>query len=151
MNYEQIKQKKIDEAIKNKEKRYTKTELSINISWAINNANAFMPEHLKGTARGFKMIQKWYPRFIEEYRNWLLENLPLEPLTPEKVEAIAPLIEEERKPLVETQLKAIKEGKLDGIGTSGKQSEQERIEEGSKIAEITTDIAEAEDLDKLPF
>lgn len=77
--YEQIekdKQKHIQEAIKNKEKRLTKTELSIQISWAINNASNFLPQDLKGTQKGFKMIKKWYPEFIELYREWMLDNMP---------------------------------------------------------------------------
>jgi len=71
------KQKRIAEAIKKKEFHWTKTELNINFSWAVNNANSFMPEKLRGTEEGFKFIEKWFPRFIELYRGWAIENIPL--------------------------------------------------------------------------
>ena len=74
--YQNNIQAKIDKAIANKEKRYNKTELSINVSWAINNAVNFLPEKLKGTEEGLALVRKYYPVFIEEYRSWMLENLP---------------------------------------------------------------------------
>ena len=72
------KNKRIDEAIKKKEFRQTKTELNINFSWAVNNANNFLKQKDKGTAKGFRLIKKWYPKFIELYREWAIENIPVE-------------------------------------------------------------------------
>jgi len=72
------KQQRITEAIKKKEKRFNRQELSINISWSINNAVNFLPEKLKGTDEGLEMVKKWYPKFLELYRDWMLENMPME-------------------------------------------------------------------------
>lgn len=80
--YEQIeteRQSRIDKAIKHKDFRQTKTELNINFSWAVNNSNNFLKEKDKGTAKGFRLIKKWYPEFISLYRDWAMENLPIEP------------------------------------------------------------------------
>jgi len=70
------KQQRITEAIKKKEKRFNRQELSINISWSINNAVNFLPEKLKGTDEGLEMVKKWYPKFLELYREWMMENMP---------------------------------------------------------------------------
>ena len=75
-----LKQKRIAEQIKKKELHWNQQSLSILISWAINNANSFLKEKEKGTAKGFRLIQKWYPKFIDEYRNWMIENMPSEPV-----------------------------------------------------------------------
>ena len=78
MNYEQERQKKIDEAIKKKEIRQTKTEKNIQFCWSVNNASAFVPEKLKGTKEGFELIKKYQPKFIGLYRDWAIENIVFE-------------------------------------------------------------------------
>jgi len=74
----------IKKRFEEKMKRQDKTALSIQISWSINNATAFIPEKLRGTEEGFKMIEKWYPKFLEIYRAWMLENMPLELVSSEE-------------------------------------------------------------------
>jgi len=77
----------IKKRFEEKMRRLDKTSLSILISWAINNATNFLPEELKGTKKGFIQIQKWYPEFINEYRSWMLENMPVETTQPQKLTA----------------------------------------------------------------
>lgn len=72
------KQKRIDVAIKNKEVRQSKTEMSIGFRWAVNCAINFLPEKEKGTSAGFKKVEKWYPKFMDLDRNYMIENMPLE-------------------------------------------------------------------------
>jgi len=81
------KQAHIAEAIKKKEVRQNKTELSIGFRWAINVAVAFLPEKLKGTQRGFNQIKKWAEKFMDFDREYMLANMPLEPekLSPEEI------------------------------------------------------------------
>lgn len=68
------KQKTIKEAIKGK----SKTEISIGLRWALNCAVNFVPEKDKGTAKGFRLIEKWYEKFMDLDRNYMLENMPVE-------------------------------------------------------------------------
>ena len=63
------------------QKRQNKTELSIKVSWAINNASNFVPEAQKGTPEGFELIKAYYPRFLELYHEFMLEHLPAEDWT----------------------------------------------------------------------
>ncbi len=75
MTFEETRQKKIEEAIKKKEVRQSKTELSIGFRWAINVTIAFMPEDLRGTKKGFSFIEKWYPKFQELDREYMLDHI----------------------------------------------------------------------------
>ncbi len=68
-----LKQKGIKDAIKGR----SKTEISIGLRWAINCAVAFIPEKLRGTKKGFKMIEKYYQEFMDLDRNYMIENMPL--------------------------------------------------------------------------
>jgi len=68
------KQKTIKEALKGK----SKTEISIGLRWAINCAVNFVPEADKATTKGFRLVKKWYPKFIEIDREYMLENMPIE-------------------------------------------------------------------------
>jgi hypothetical protein len=76
MTNEQIRQNKIDEAIKNKEKRLDQTSLSILISWAINNATQTLTE--KDKADWQTKIAERYQYFIDLYREWMLENASID-------------------------------------------------------------------------
>jgi len=73
----ETQEQKIMRMHKAKLARWDKTALSIQISWAINNASAFVPEKLKGTKKGFSLIKKWYPSFLDLYRDWMMDNLPM--------------------------------------------------------------------------
>jgi len=74
MSYEQDRQKKIDAAVKNKERRLSKQELSIQICWAINNAvNTLTPTDKKDWQKNVKERYQW---FLDEYRAWMIDNLP---------------------------------------------------------------------------
>ena len=91
-SFEQIRQEKIDKAVKNKERHYTKTELSILVSWAINNAVNTLPKTANKEHWGEDMkkaIIERYPWFIELYREWMMDNLPVEyePISPTQSEA----------------------------------------------------------------
>ena len=93
------KQKGIKEALKGR----SKTEISIGLRWAINCAVAFLPEKLRGTKKGFKMVEKWYQEFMDLDRCYMLENMPIETtkLTPQdfiqaKAEAPAKQAEQEK-------------------------------------------------------
>lgn len=101
MAYEKNRQQKIDEAIAKKEIRQTRTEKSINISWSINCALAFMPEELKGTEEGYEFVKIWYQRFMDIYREWMIENMPEEtkyvPISPEESEYLNDKAEEVRQ------------------------------------------------------
>jgi len=70
----------IKKRFEEKLKRYDKTALSILVSWAINNVVASLSESEKEKkwAIRFKLIQKRYSDFIDEYRAWMLENMPIE-------------------------------------------------------------------------
>jgi len=76
-----IIKKRFDE----KMKRLDKTSASILISWAINNAVNMLSNEMKDKLRGDnnnyrlkETIQNLYPVFIELYREWMLENMPIE-------------------------------------------------------------------------
>jgi len=86
------KQKRIKEAIKNKETRQTKTEISIGFRWSINCAISFLPEKLKGTIEGFKQVKKWQSEFESWDREFMIENMPkpkeyFDPKTPKNIYA----------------------------------------------------------------
>ena len=74
------KQTRIAEAIKKKDIRQSKTEISIGFRWAVNVAIAFLPEELKGTKKGFRAVKKWYEEFESWDREHMLENMPIEPV-----------------------------------------------------------------------
>jgi len=67
------KQKGIKDAVK----RQSKTEMSIGLRWALNCAVNFVPEKDKGTAKGFRLVEKWYEKFMDLDRNYMLENMPV--------------------------------------------------------------------------
>lgn len=126
------KQTNINKAIKKKEFRQTKTELNINFSWAVNNANAFLEEKYKGTNKGFQLIKKWYPKFIELYREWAVENIPIEPLEPIKLtkEDFAKAKEEApRSQALQDKADELEEGKI-------KDEENTKVEEQLPSIEI---------------
>ena len=78
MTYEEQKQQKIDEAIKQKIKRLDKTSASILVSWAINNAVNTISEKDKEEFVFNSLIERIkerYPFFIDLYRDWMLENV----------------------------------------------------------------------------
>ena len=86
MEYSKDVQKKIEDRIKVKDKRQSRTEISINISWAINNANEFCSD-ISGSSdfqgksypnSKWECIKEWYPRFQELYREEMLEQMPEE-------------------------------------------------------------------------
>lgn len=131
MNYEEQKQKRIEELVKKKEIRFSRTELNIEISWSINCAVASLSdtEKEKSWRKKIGLIKKRYPDFIEIKRDYLLENMPLP---------------ENAKVTRQDFVKAIKEA-------PARQAEQERAEEvgGEKIAEenereanVASDLAE---------
>jgi len=73
------KQERIDRAIQKKEFRQSKTEISIGFRWSINCAISFLPEKLRGTKKGFKQLKKWQLEFENWDREYMLENIPIEP------------------------------------------------------------------------
>ena len=78
MNYEEERQKKIEEAIKNKELRFSKTEVNIEISWSINCVIASFSfiEKLLPWKKRFGLMEKRYQDIIDLKRSYLLENMP---------------------------------------------------------------------------
>jgi len=66
----------IKKRFEEKMRRWDKKDLSIEFCWAVNCANAFLREEEKGTEKGFKKIEKWYPRFIDLHRNYMIDNMP---------------------------------------------------------------------------
>jgi len=71
----------IKKRFEEKMKRLDKTSLSILISWAINNAVNSLPEETKKKWGAVKnKIEERYPYFIDLYRSWMLENMPIEPV-----------------------------------------------------------------------
>jgi hypothetical protein len=74
------RQQKIDEAVNQKNKRQTKTEKSIQVSWAINNAvNSFSEkEKQQPFEKRIELIKERYPEFLLLYHAWMLDNLPEE-------------------------------------------------------------------------
>ena len=77
MNQDEI-QKNIEKNVANKEKRYNKTELSIQHRWAVNNAvqlavankSVKSPEKKDYT----DLIIEWRDWFIEMDREWMAAN-----------------------------------------------------------------------------
>ena len=74
------KQKGIKEAYKSR----GKTEISIGFRWSVNVAEGFLPEKLKGTAKGFKQLKKWQEKFEE----WDREYMDAEKSGEEKTEKV---------------------------------------------------------------
>ena|SRR3990167_4744657 len=86
-------QTKIEERIKEKDARQDKTSLSILISWALNAALNTLSEEEKGKDNWQKLVEERHHWFIDKYREFMLENMPIEPngalaskLTQEQIE-----------------------------------------------------------------
>ncbi len=126
------KVKRIDSAIQKKEIRQTKTEISIGFRWSVNVAVAFLPNKLKCTPKGFKQVEKWYPKFIDLDRNYMLENLPIESIKITKEDVIEAL-----KKAPDNQ--ALQD-KADLAGAENKFNEDKEIE-----ANETFDIASSQE------
>ena len=125
--YEQIQketQERIDKRIKQKDFRQTKTELNINFSWAVNNATNFLKQKDRGTAKGFRLVKKWYPKFIELYREWAMENIPIEKTDQPKLTREDFYQAEKKAPAEQAN-----QEKADEIG------EEEQLKEDAKIEE----------------
>ena len=94
-------QTKIEERIKEKDARQDKTSLSILISWALNAAlntlseeeRGGKSEEEKGKDNWQRLVEERHHWFIDKYREFMLENMPIEPngalaskLTQEQIE-----------------------------------------------------------------
>ena len=86
-------QTKIEERIKEKDARQDKTSLSILISWALNAALNTLSEEEKGKDNWQRLVEERHHWFIDKYREFMLENMPIEPngalaskLTQEQIE-----------------------------------------------------------------
>ena len=81
------KQERIDKAIKRKEFRETRQQTSISISWAINNAVNSLSENEKGKTWGrrLRLIKNRKDYFLDIYREYMLENMPIEIIEPVKL------------------------------------------------------------------
>lgn len=130
--YEEIQketQERIDKAINRKETRQSKTEISIGFRWAVNVAVAFLPEHLKGTKKGFNQITKWLEKFQDLDRNYMIENMIFEPIEQIKLKAVDFAIAKENAP----ESEAIQSKAEDLAGQEPTKTEEE-------INEMTTTI-----------
>ena len=74
-------QQSIRKMFDEKQKRQTKTEISIGFRWAVNCAINFLPEQLKGTDQGFGEVKKWIDYFVGLDREFMLDNMPQEDWT----------------------------------------------------------------------
>lgn len=108
---EKEKQERIDKAIKKKELHWNQQSLSILVSWSINCAIASLSEKDKKKKNWFQLIKKRYPKFIDEYRNWMVENMPLE--SPEKVKLTAQDFIEAQKEAPQSQALQEKADKME--------------------------------------
>ena len=70
----------IKKRFEEKIKRWDKRDLGINFCWSVNCAIASLSEAQKEKKNWFKEIQKRYPKFIDEYRSFMIENMPVEPV-----------------------------------------------------------------------
>lgn len=128
-------QKRIEENIRRKELREQKTNLSIQISWAINNAVNFVPEKLKGKKEGFNLVKKWFPKFIDLYREWMMENIPTELLDGKsKIEKLNVLDNIENDGYEETKIEEERE-KISNLYPA---DEMKQIEEANVELDILT-------------
>jgi len=128
-------QKRIEENIRRKELREQKTNLSIQISWAINNAVNFVPEKLKGKKEGFNLVKKWFPKFIDLYREWMMENIPTELLDgKDKIEKLNVLDNIENDGYEETKIEEERE-KISNLYPA---DEMKQIEEANAELDILT-------------
>jgi len=115
----------IKKRFEEKMKRLDKTSNSILISWAINNAVQMISEEQKETLDEDALmggIRTFYPKFIELYREWMLEN--------------AVEVEPEYAPL----------DNADAIDESI--AWQKQYESTSKIAEINAELQAEEEAEK---
>jgi len=85
MNNNLEQQKRIEKAVQAKHKHWTKTELSISIAWAINNAVNSLSEEEKSKDWALRqdLIRERYDYFIKTHRAWMFENREKEKDTPE--------------------------------------------------------------------
>jgi len=124
--YEQIQkevQERIDKRVKQKDFRQSKTELNINFSWAVNNANASLTEEdKKNWAKAKNKIKRRFPWFIRLYREWAIENIPLESI-------------DRPKPTREDYVEAKKDA-------PAQQAKQELSETLGEVEEVNTDLEE---------
>ena len=95
-------QKKIERMFKEKMNRWDKTSSSILICWAINNAvNSLSEADKTNVEHGWeflrKQIKRRYPFFIELYKEWMIENMPKPPMSPQESEEIDVKADENRQ------------------------------------------------------
>ena len=85
MNNNLEQQKRIEKAVQAKHKHWSRTELSISISWAINNAVNSLSEEEKQKDWALRqdLIRERYDYFIKLHRDWMFENRDKEKDTPE--------------------------------------------------------------------
>ena len=76
MNNNLEQQKRIDKAVQAKHKHWSRTELSILVSWSINSAINSLSEEEKSMDWALRedLINERYPRFIKLHRRWMEEN-----------------------------------------------------------------------------
>ena len=80
MGYTENRQDKIDKAIKAKNTRMNKTEMSIGFRWAVNCAVATLTDGDKNAIKNgdFDFLKNRAEKFMEWDREYMLENMPLE-------------------------------------------------------------------------
>ena len=79
----------IKKRFEEKMKRLDRTSLSILGSWALNCAVASMSELDKKKPDWFETVQARRNMFVEEYRSWMLDNMPVEIIIEDKSPAEA--------------------------------------------------------------
>jgi hypothetical protein len=79
MKKNMTQQEKIDQAVKQKQKRYDQTSASILVSWATNCAVEIASKKDLDREMMENEIISWRGWFIDSYRSWMLENGPIEP------------------------------------------------------------------------
>lgn len=132
----ETQQERIDRAIKKREFRQNKTEISIDVAWSINNANSFMPEKLRGTKKGFRFIKKWYPEFMGLKREYMIENMPIETIEPQKLT---------RVDFIEAKKEAPQKQAEQEMATSVLGEEKEKEKETEKANELLEEIQSPKD------
>jgi len=140
--YEEIQkevQARIDKQVKKKEFRQTKTELNINFSWAVNNSTASLTEEdKKDWTKAKRKIKRRFPWFIQLYRGWAIENIPIEPT--ERLKLTKEDFVEAKKEA--PALQALQD-KADEIGGQEKIAEEE-TERANELASVVVEPLEEE-------
>jgi hypothetical protein len=89
MNQEEI-QKNIEKNVANKEKRFNKTELSIQHRWAVNNAVSVLElwsDDLGNIEKYKEKIKEWRDWFIETDKEWMDSMMPQEEIKYEEIKS----------------------------------------------------------------